>query len=405
MLDHLRLQDAQTIWTLETESPVLWNRLLREYPWLESASADLKRGCPVGPSLEPFDQDDCVRPPRHMRAFYVKHSDGPVLAVKGSEVVDEHLERAFRRFYSVGERWTPLEEFPLHEQKLGLAVYVEEAVNEAEITVQFQEEYLRAFDSLAAFPIHLMVYRFPQDVVDSYFATVEKFASDRAKHQSRLLGQNGLAAYVYFFPHLPLRVAHSVPSSASTGIVDARTRDAVLKKTCGLDPRSATEAYLTLASRMLALGFFPLSMASFGIGYCTSAQNVTVKGAMVDAESLYPFSKVKSNWEFGVTFLTSLASLCATTKVLLYTPLPNVRFEFRDPSAISILLSDFVWTLVRKEIALCASQGVQIDPRLERLLAPASLEKIRELVFSMHPECKDLFLAAHAAGHDNRGWD
>jgi len=126
---------------------------------------------------------------------------------------------------------------------------------------------------------------------------------------------------------------------------------------------------------------------------------------MVDAESLFPFSKVKNDWEFAVTFLTSLATLCATTKVFLYTPLPNVRFEFRDPSAISILLSDFVWTLVRREIALCASQGAQIDPRLERLLAPASLEKIRELVFSMHPECKDLFLAAHAAGQDNRGWD
>ena len=157
---------------------------------------------------------------------------------------------------------------------------------------------------------------------------------------------------------------------------------------------------------MLAIGFFPLSMASYGIGYCTSAQNVTCKGGMVDMDSLYPFEKVKNDWEFSTTFLTTMSSLCATAKVLLYSPLPYIRFEFQDPSTISILLTDFVWNRIRQEVSACAQNGIKIDDRLDAMLSRPSLEKISDLLGRMYPKREDFFLASHMAlGYDNRGWD
>jgi len=395
------------IWTLDSKHPALWQRLVCQHPWLEEVPSKLREGCPVGPTLEPFDQEQCVRPPKHLRAFYIKHGDGGVLAVKGSEVVDENLERAFRQHYSLGQRWPGPEVFPLHEQKLGMAVRTSEAIDEANITARFQEEYVRQFDNIADVPIHLAVYRFPEEIVDQYFAIIDKFASDRNKHLSKLLGQEGLAAYVYFFPHLPIRLAHFVPPQwGGDGIIDAPSRDSILKANHGYDAHAATETFFALAGRMLAIGFFPLSMASYGIGYCTSAQNVTCKGGMVDMDSLYPFEKVKNDWEFSTTFLTTMSSLCATAKVLLYSPLPYIRFEFQDPSTISILLTDFVWNRIRQEVSACAQNGIKIDYRLDAMLSRPSLEKISDLLGRMYPKREDFFLASHMAlGYDNRGWD
>ncbi|KUI15615.1 hypothetical protein AU193_11665 [Mycobacterium sp. GA-1285] len=342
-----------------------------------------------------------------MRAFYIKHSDGGVLGVKGSEVVDDDLERAFRQSYSLGQRWAPMEVFPLAEQKLGLAVHGSEALDEAKIAASFQEKYVRQFGELANTPMHLAVYRFPEEVVDKYFDILDRYASDRTRHLSRLLAEDGLAAYVYFFPHLPVRLAHVVPPQlGDSGIFDAATRDGVLSAQYGYDARSATHSYFSLAGRMLAIGYFPLSMASYGVGYCTSAQNVTLRGGMVDVDSLYPFEKVKSDWEFSMTFLTTMSTICATAKVLLFSPMPNIRFEFDDPSAISVLLTDFVWNRIRQEVAACAEMGIELDARLDEMLSQPSTEKISNLLAKMYPQRQDFFLATHlVSGYDNRGWD
>jgi hypothetical protein len=187
------------------------------------------------------------------------------------------------------------------------------------------------------------------------------------------------------------------------GVVDAATRDEILKSR-GFDAKVASETFLTLAGRMLALGFFPLSLASHGIGYCTSAQNVTVGGGMVDAESLFPFDKVKSDWEFATTFLATMATLCTTLKLMLWSPLPYVRMEFSDPSTISMMLSQLVWDRVGAEVAAAARRGIVIDPRLTEMLAPPSFEKIAGLTHKMFPERSDWFLTPHFAS-DNRGWD
>jgi hypothetical protein len=324
--------------------------------------------------------------------------------VKGSEAIDSQLERAFRQMSTWGRRWSITEDFPLKEQKLPYAVHLTEAVEEANISVRFLRAYTRHYDSLPPFPVHLAVYRLPAESAASYFKVVDRCSSERAKAECAALGRNGLAVYLYFFPHLPTRLAHVVPPAfPGGGVVDAATRDALLKSH-DLDTRAATQTFLTLAGRMLALGFFPLSLSSHGIGYCTSAQNVTIQGGMVDAESLHPFTKIGSDWEFSTTFLTTIASLCTTLKVMLWSPLPYVRMEFSDPSTISMLLSQLVWEAIGAEVAAAARRGMVIDPRLTELLAPASFDKVSVLTHKMFPERTDWFLTPHFAS-DNRGWD
>ena len=405
MLAGLRLVDGKRIWSLKKAAPSLWRRLTHAQPWLvELMDERLARQFPVAPTLEPFEKRSSVRPTSHNRAFYLKHPKGAVVAVKGSESIDAQLERAFRQLTTWGRRWAITEDFPLKEQKLPYAVHVDEAVNEVKLTVRFLDAYVRHFDELPAFPIHLAVYRIADAMATSYFETIARCASERARAECTALGRNGLAVYLYYFPHMPTRVSHVVPAGfPGAGVVDAQSRDALLKSH-GLDAKVATERFLSTVGRMLSLGYFPLSMASHGIGYCTSAQNVTVAGGMVDAESLHPFGKVKSDWEFATTFLTTMATLCTTLKVILYSPLPYVRFEFSDPSTVSIMLSQLVWSRVGAEVAAAAQRGVPIDPRLTEMLAPPSYEKIAALTHKMFPEHGDWFITPHF-GPDNRGWD
>lgn len=409
MLGELRLIEANQIWSLETESPQLWKQLTRDHSHISDLLRyDLKERFPIAPTLEPFDDAYCARPARHNRAFYIKQPAGSVIAVKGSEAASDQLERAFQALtLGTAAGWSATECFPLQEQKLPYAVHVPEAVQEARITVRFLEKYLQHFNALPIFPLHLAIYRIPEPIESRYFAKLNQFASDRSRRQCKLLGQEGLAVYTYYLPVLPIRLAHIVPPGMlKNGIVDAMSRESVLREKHGFDAQVATNNFLTLVGRMLALGFFPLSMASFGIGYCTSAQNVTINGGMVDSESLIPFDQVTSDWDFSTIFLTTLSTLCATAKVMLYSPLPCVRFEFKDPSPISMLLSEFVWGHIRSEVASCLQSGLRTDPRLQEMLAPPSYGKVCDLIKKMYPKRANWSLSGHLIDcEDNRGWD
>lgn len=409
MRGKIRLVDAHKIWSLESESPQLWRRLKRDEPSISAAlTGDLKDAFPVAPVLEPYDDAYGTRPAQHHRAFYIKQPTGSVIAVKGSEAAHDQLDYVFHsevRANAAG--WPPAECFPLQEQKLPYAVHVSEAIQEARVTVRFLEKYLQCFDTLPMFPLHLSVYRMPEAIASRYFATLYQFVSERCRRECHLLGQEGLAVYAYHFPVLPIRIAHIVPSRMlGSGIIDAATRESVLRDKCGFDAQGAIENFLALVGRMLSLGFFPLSRASYGIGYCTSAQNVTIGGGMVDSESLVPFEEISSDSEFSTIFLTTLSTLSATAKVMLYSPLPCVRFEFKDPSPMSMLLSEFIWASIRSEVESCIHSGLNVDPRLQQMLANPTYDKLYTLIHKMYPRRIDRRISRHVIdADDNRGWD
>lgn len=399
VLADLRLIGATRIWSLETESPQLWSQLTQERPEISDLfNSELKDSFPVAPTLEPFDRSSCVRPAGHHRAYYIRQAGDSVIAVKGSEVATEELNEVFTQALShrLTSGLTLMEHFPRNEQKLPYVVLVSEAVEEARLTVRFLEKYVRHFKTFPLFPVHLAVYRVPGPVESRYFATLDRFVSDRTRQRCRLLGQQGLAVYVYYFPALPLRIAHIVPAEMRrSGIVDAQSRERVLKRRHGFDGPCAASHFLTLAGRMLSVGFFPLSMASRHLGNCTNAQNVTLHGGMVDSGSITPFERLASDWDFTAVFLSTLSSLCLTTKVMLWSPLPCIRFEHHDPSVTSLVISELVWERVRSEMTAAVRSGLDVDPRLQAMLAPPSFGKVCEVMAKLFPTRTNWRVARH----------
>lgn len=408
MLGELRMIEAAKIWSLEQESPQLWKWLSEHHRHVSDLlDCDLKERFPLAPTLEPFDNPYCARPASHIRAFYIKQPMDSVIAVKGSEAADNQLEQALQsltRSHTAG--WTATEVFPLREQKLPYAVLVPEAVQEAKVTVRFLEKYVRHFNALPVFPLHLAIYRMPESVESNYFAKLNRFASPRASEACKLLGTQGLAVYTYYLSALPIRVANIIPTGMlKNGIVDAASRERVLRKKHAFDAQVAVENFLVLAGRMFSLGFFPLSMDSYGIGYCTSAQNVTINGGMVDSGSLIPFDQVTSDSEFSSIFLTTLSSLCVTAKLMVHSPLERFQFEFSDPSQMSMLVSELVWNRIRSEVSSCIHSGLNPDARLQRMLAPPSYAKVRDVIEKMYPERADWSPSRHVLdGEVNLGW-
>lgn len=408
MLGKLRTIEAAKIWSLEEESPPLWKWLSEHRPHISDLlDGDLKGCFPIAPTLEPFDDPDCVRPPKHIRAFYMKQPAGSVIAVKGSEAADDTLEQALQSLPRSGiAAWSALEIFPLREQKLPYAVLVPEAINEAKVTVRFLEKYLQNFGALPVFPLHLAVYGLPEPVQSKYLDTLSRHASPRARELCNLLGKQGLAVYNYYLPMLPIRLAHTIPSGMlKNGIFDAKSRDRVLLERHNFDPKAAVERFLALAGRMLALGFFPLSMDAYEAGYCTSPQNVTLDGGMVDSGSIVQFDRIKSDREFASIFLTTISSLCVTSKLMLHYPLVRHHFEFHDPSQITMLVSEFVWDRIRSEVASCSHSGMKSDPRLHDVLALPSYDKIHSVIGKLYPERAGHRPSRHLLeGEDNWGF-
>lgn len=381
--------EATKIWSLQEESPQLWKWLLQHHRFISDVlDGDLNGHFPLAKTLEPFEDPYCARPANHMRAFYIKQPSDSVIAVKGSEAADDQLEEALQSLTrSVMAGWTAMEIFPLREQKLPYAVLVPEAVHEANVTVRFLEKYVQHFNALPVFPLHLAIYRMPESVESNYFSKVNRFASARAREACKLLGKQGLAVYTYYLPVLPIRMAHIIPTGMlKNGIVDAASRERVLLEKHKYDAEVAVENFLALAGRMLSLGFFPLSMDSYEIGYCTSPQNITVNGGMCDSGSLMPFDQVTSDWDFANNFLATLSSLCLTAKLMLHSPLVRFQFEFNDPSQVSMLVSELVWGRVRSEVESCMRSGVNPDARLQEMLAPPSYGKVRDVIKKMYPE-------------------
>lgn len=389
MHGQLQTIEAAKIWSLEDESPPLWKWLTEHHRHISDLlNRELEGRFPLPPTFEPFDDVSCARPPQHHRAFYIKQPTDSVIGVKGSEAAHDELEQvlqALTRTPFAG--WTLTEHLPLEEQKLPYTVLVPEAVQEATVTVRFLEKYLQYFNRLPVFPLHLAIYRLPESAESNYFAKLNRFASPRAREECKLLGTQGLAVYAYYLPVLPIRISHIVPMGMlGNGIFDAASRERLLRDKHNYNAEVAVENFLALVGRMLSVGFFPLSMDSYKIGYCTSAQNVTINGGMVDSGSIISFDQVTSDWHFANIFLTTLSSLCVTANVMLHSPLTRFGFESKDPSQISVLVSELVWGRIRSEVASCMQSGLKTDARLQEMLAPPSYGKVRNVIAKMYPE-------------------
>ncbi|MGV5609378.1 hypothetical protein ACRTCO_32070, partial [Burkholderia pseudomallei] len=155
-------RDDCAIVTCHAPAAILWDaadaapELVAARPALADALAALRAGMPAAGRIAPFDEPAAVRPYRHLRAFYLRRADG-VLAIKGSEIfaadVEPHLRMlgAHRvEFPGRGRSlFSALEHFPLNEQKIPLAMSIDEALDDVQAAAAVQRAHLARFGCIA----------------------------------------------------------------------------------------------------------------------------------------------------------------------------------------------------------------------------------------------------------------
>ncbi len=340
-------------WNLSKVNPNMWENL-KEFD--EDAiktikNLNLSEMTPYLNNLSKNSSTKIIRPEGSRRAFYIKLNSGGVIAIKGSEIKSQNLKSALEEdaCKKLSSRpWTKFENFIFREQKLPLAVTLNEALEDNQSSEQFQSKMLKYFDEFELAPIPLFVNKWSESSKQKYKETILPFLNKRAKYiVDNILDRENLGTSIYYYPHIPFRIRFSLPENCSSFQDRCKSFKNISKDFVDLDPISASENFLKITTKMLVVGLFPLSFHDYGIGQCVAPQNVTIKGGITDMGSIYPFENVRNKKEFHELFLSTFVMLNSSLKELLVLPLPNINYEFNDPSTISILLSKFIWDKIK----------------------------------------------------------
>ena len=320
---------------------VLWDASVEAPEFLALVpDFDLRGALPVATTITPFETADAVRPYRHLRAFYLKRADG-ALAIKGSEImasdVDMHLRALgdFRiEFPGRGRSlFSALEHFPLNEQKIPLALSLDEAVEDVVSAAAVQKAHLARFGTRAHIPLPLLAVRWPDAIAEAHLARLNKVLSARARRSVERAAADGLGGVVYHYPSVPLRVAH-LPE-----LLRGRTEAGWLQRLSAIaDPTAAVDGWLDLLARLLMLGFLPGSIESIGVGHCLEMKNAVIDGGLVDMGSICRVEDVTDPRQFSETLLAALADLAKTCRQFLGGNGADVEAEYRNPSLAMVLM-------------------------------------------------------------------
>jgi hypothetical protein len=374
-----RTATADLVWDVAQRCPELLSALTQRVPWVPGRLQEIRAAVPVATRVDPLNAGGCVRPYRHMRAFYEPRDDG-VLAFKGTEIqADDRAEkllelRSFRVDYSGRGRsfFSLTEHFPIVESKVPLAVSLAEALEDAESALSFQKAHLARFGALARAPVPLLVFRWPDAMVADFHAALSPLLSPRAAKIVDGVVSGGLGCLVYHYPTVPLRVAHlDVELGAEVAqAVDYRSRAQALKT--AVDPASTIDGWVDLAARMMVLGFIPCSIESQGIGHCLEAQNAVIDGGFVDLGSMKPMDQVSDTRELYEALLSSLIDLARTVRGFLLGRLIDAEAEYRNPSIAMMFVGGQIWERMRRRLAAYDAES-PLHPHLAQLLASESL--------------------------------
>lgn len=335
----------QVLWDIAIDAPDLLAALQHDLPGLAVRLEGLRRQLPCAHSINPFHRDDLQRPYRHLRAFYQSTGAGSaVLAHKGTEVhahdLDQHLAvlAEFRIDYPVRGKslFSAAEHFALVEQKVPLAISSMEAVEDARAACQLQQAHWQRFGQLACIPTPLLVIQWPAAVRDSHLQALRRLLSGRAMHIVDTMTAQGLAAIIYHYPSLPLRVAHLPSELKKQGTGTWLQRLSDLTASYGLTPEQVVERWIDLVARMLALGFLPGRTEHIGIGHCLEMQNAVIDGGFVDLGSIVAMTEVKSDSAFMEMLMAAFADLAKTVRHFMLGPVPDVEAEYRNPSLLML---------------------------------------------------------------------
>lgn len=367
-------RDDCAIVTCHAPAAILWDaadaapEFVAARPALADALAALRAGMPAAGRIAPFDEPAAVRPYRHLRAFYLRRADG-VLAIKGSEIfaadVEPHLRMlgAHRvEFPGRGRSlFSALEHFPLNEQKIPLAMSIDEALDDVQAAAAVQRAHLARFGCIARVPLPLVAIRWPDAAAHAHLARLAPLLTRRARRAVERVAADGLGALAYHYPGVAHRVAH-LPQ-----LLAARPENGWLARLSALtDPAATIDGWLELLARLLALGFLPASVESMGVGHCIDTKNAVIDGGFVDLGSVCRAADVTDDRRLLETLLSAIADLAQTCRQFLLGDTPDVEAEYRNPSLAMVM----VLNRLLPDLAARVQRLGGADPRVADMLGP-----------------------------------
>lgn len=362
----------ETVWQLKNENPLIWNRFLEEHPEVALLCDTFGKEIPEALSLDPFDTGDYVRPLRHLRAFYKRLNHSGVVAFKGTEILNDTvmdkvqmLDQVQVDYPSKGRSlFTVLEHFPIVEQKIPMVVTYNECMEDVDSAMLLQKRHWDFFETFAQAPIPLLVIKWNAKITASYINQLLPMLSARAGEIVTLVAQKGLACIIYYYPELPIRVAHmDLEFKLKKESYPQRLEQ--LKQQ--LNPKTVIDLWIDNTAKMLSMGLMPSSIESIGVGHCLEAQNAVLDGGFVDLGSIKPFEKITTEKEFLQTFSATVIDLANTIQAFLLGPQIQATAEYRNPTLTMMNTLGQVQEKLFSKIAIYANQ-FSVDKRLQELI-------------------------------------
>jgi hypothetical protein len=352
-------------WDVARDAPELRGALAALVPDLDRTLAALREALPCASTVRPFRieaPDAYVRPYRHLRAFYRQLPAG-VLAFKGTEPYaadrDAHLHTLaeFRVDYPARGKslFSAAEHFALVEQKVPLALALDEALEDVRSAAMLQRAHLARHGELARLPTPLLALAWPAPARAAHLAALQPLLSGRALRIVDAFTQGGLGAVVYFYPALPIRVAHLPVELAAQP-----ARPWLERLAQRTDPAVTVDRWIDLVARLLALGYLPGRTEHIGIGHCLELQNAVIDGGFVDVGSVVAMSEVRSERAFQEMLLAAIADLARTIRHFILGPVADAEAEYRNPSLAMLQTLHRVLPALLERIA----RHEPADPRL-----------------------------------------
>lgn len=379
---------SDVLFDLAASHPRLMQMAKRKFPAIGKALGGIAKAFPVAPSCNVFASGDrkWVRPLGHFRAFYhssralvgdapieqiaaLTHHDG-VLAFKGTEpcVADSDvvLER-MRRISGPREVHAWAEHYALTEAKVPIGTSLREALREATVAASVQQRHVRVYGELATLPLPIAVIKLSAAATAAHSLRVERVISKHAMDNIRPVLADGLAAYCYAYPSLPLRAHHTQPPQP------------VFKhRHAAGDPFAVVEGWARVFVRLLCLGYFPCSLSNLGqegagtgLGQMCRPNNAIIDGGFVDVDSITSFAEVDALDDRPLFDMTLELSLDELTKTVRRFLLGGEERPSLGVWAAPVAQLD-EWLMTRLRVLAKSEQRKQarLDPRVAHRLFP-----------------------------------
>ncbi|MBV1857462.1 MAG: hypothetical protein KUG77_03555 [Nannocystaceae bacterium] len=388
-VDEVRIQPATVAWDfakqLGSEHPVVTE--FYASPERAALFEALHHATPVATTCKPFVAAPYCRPTIHRRSIYLELDEGGVFAFKGTEphatdlreeVID--IESARAPFFS-----SMLNEFATAEQKVPMALSMDEARDEADVTLDFQARYFARFGRLANIPLPLLIYRWGDDVAQALLDAVLDGLCIPAQRSTRSMVAQGLGTLVYYYPSLPLRASQQARHAtalvstigglrlpAGTGIherggVSFEARKELLAQRA--EPWQVVTSWISLVADMMVVGYFPLH--TYFMGHCLQAQNLCIDGGTVDTDSLH-WTQRSDDDLFHELFIQSVGELAKSATIYLTGTFVG---RYTDQ-----MLGNTIWQLLYDELRDRTAAQPPADPRLADLIGRPHAERVDHIL-------------------------